>query len=58
MSDNLERPQTSAEGIGLTQAEFEKSEMAFADHRSGWGSSLRRQLPYIIAFERAGCSRA
>jgi hypothetical protein len=47
MSDNLERPQASDEGIGLTQPEFEKSETAFADHRSAWGSSLRRQLPYI-----------
>jgi hypothetical protein len=48
MSDNLERPQASDEGIGLTQPEFEKSETAFADHRSAWGSSLRRQLPYIL----------
>jgi hypothetical protein len=48
MSDNLERPQASDEGIGLTQPEFEKSETAFADHRSASGSSLRRQLPYIL----------
>jgi hypothetical protein len=48
MSDNLERLRASDEGIGLTQPEFEKSETAFADHRSAWGSSLRRQLPYIL----------
>jgi hypothetical protein len=40
MSDNFERPHASGEGIGLTQPEFEKSETAFADHRSAWGSSL------------------
>jgi hypothetical protein len=48
MSDNLERSQASDEGIASTQPEFEKSETAFADHRSAWGSSLRRQLPYIL----------
>jgi hypothetical protein len=48
MSDNFERPHASGEGIGLTQPEFEKSETAFADHRSAWGSTLRRQLPYIL----------
>jgi hypothetical protein len=48
MSNNLERPQPSDEGIGLTKPEFEKSETAFAYHRSAWGSSLRRQLPYIL----------
>jgi hypothetical protein len=48
MSDNFERPHASGEGIGLTQLELEKSETVFADHRSAWGSTLRRQLPYIL----------
>jgi hypothetical protein len=48
MSDNFERPHASDEGIGLTQPESEKSETAFADHRSAWGTSLRRHLPYVL----------
>jgi hypothetical protein len=48
MSDNFERPHASGEGIGLTKLELEKSETVFADHRSAWGSTLRRQLPYIL----------
>jgi hypothetical protein len=54
MSDNLERPQTSDQGVGLTQPEFEKSETAFADHRSAWGSSLRRQLPLLLGLAIVG----
>jgi hypothetical protein len=48
MSDNFERAQASGEtSIGLTRPESEEGGTAIAGH-SNWGSSLRRQLPYIL----------
>jgi hypothetical protein len=48
MSDNFELAQASGEkSTGLTRPESEESETAIAGH-SNWGSSLLRQLPYIL----------